>query len=126
VVSKPAPAPDITLDRQLIPFVLKIALNLFVNYNRINEWPLQFLRTGNYRRSYGYLAYRMEGVWWSGTVGSAIYGRRLGTSTGYVHAQNDNWRGLGFARCCGGRWPRHVVSSGVFRAVLRPGIIKSL
>ena len=39
------------------------------NYNRINEWPLQFLRTGIYRRSYGYLRGRTtDGYWWSGTA----------------------------------------------------------
>ncbi len=68
------------------------------NYNRINEWPLQFLRTGNYRRSYGYLDARTPyGSWWSGPAGSATNGRHLGTATGYVYAQNTNFRGYGFA-----------------------------
>jgi len=68
------------------------------NYNRINEWPLQFLRTGNYRRSYGDLAgLTREGYWWSGTSGPGTHGRRLLTGTGNVGAQGNYWRGLGFA-----------------------------
>ncbi len=68
------------------------------NYNRINEWPLQFLRTGFYYRSSGYLGGRTsDGNWWSDTAGSAAYGRRLSTNTGYVNAQGNYWRGHGFA-----------------------------
>ena len=69
------------------------------NYNRINEWPLQFLRTGYYYRSYGYLRERtMNGSWWSTTAGSAINGRYLGTWTSNnVYAQDNNSRGRGFA-----------------------------
>jgi hypothetical protein len=72
------------------------------NYNRINEWPLQFLRTGYYYRSYGYLRERtMNGSWWSGTAGSAINGRYLGTWTSNnVYAQDNNSRGRGFALRC--------------------------
>ena len=71
------------------------------NYNRINAWPLQFLRTDLYHRSYGYLASRtVDGRWWSATAGSATLGRHLGTYTGYVYAQNYNWRGNGFALRC--------------------------
>ncbi len=74
------------------------------NYNRINEWPLQFLRTGYYHRSYGYLTARtVNGIWWSSTAGSATYGRRLNTWTGNVHAQTNSFRGAGFAPCCEGR-----------------------
>ena len=73
------------------------------NYNRINAWPLQFLRTGAYDRSYGYLNVRTTaGFWWSGTAGSATDGRHLGSNTGYVYAQANNFRGYGFAlRCVG-------------------------
>ena len=68
------------------------------NYNRINEWPLQFLRTGYYDLSYGYLHARTtDGLWWSDTAGSATYGRNLGTHTGGVHAQDNYFRGHGFA-----------------------------
>ncbi len=71
------------------------------NYNRINEWPLQFLRTGNYRRSYGYLHGRTaDGSWWSATAGSATHGRSLATWTGSVYAQNNDFRGYGFALRC--------------------------
>jgi hypothetical protein len=62
---------------------------------------LQFLRTGNYNRSYGYLNERTtNGNWWSGTAGSATNGRNLNTWTGNVNAQNNNFRGNGFALRC--------------------------
>ena len=68
------------------------------NYNRINEWPLQFLRTGHYYRSYGYLYGRTaNGDWWSSTASSAAHGRFLGAWTGIVHAQISTFRGYGFA-----------------------------
>ena len=71
------------------------------NYNRINEWPLQFLRTGDYRRSYGYLNVRTaDGLWWSGAAGSATGGRSLYTWTGNVDAQDNYFRGYGFALRC--------------------------
>ena len=71
------------------------------NFNRINEWPLQFLRTGFYYRSYGYLLGRTsDGHWWSGTAGSATHGRYLGTWTGNVVAQDNYFRGYGFALRC--------------------------
>ncbi len=71
------------------------------NYNRINEWPLQFLRTGYYNRSYGYLRGRTtDGNWWSGTAGSATHGRYLSTWAGNVYAQGSNFRGYGFALRC--------------------------
>ncbi len=71
------------------------------NYNRINAWPLQFLRTGLYDRSYGYLLVRTtDGLWWSGTAGSATSGRYLNTWTGYVYAQSNYFRGFGFALRC--------------------------
>ncbi len=72
-----------------------------LNYNRINEWPLQFLRTGEYNRSYGYLGGRTtNGNWWSATAGSATGGRLLSTWTGNVYAQNITFRGRGFALRC--------------------------
>ena len=71
------------------------------NYNRINEWPLQFLRTGFYARSYGNLAARtVDGHWWSDTAGSATLGRRLATWIGNVDAQRNTFRGAGFALRC--------------------------
>ncbi len=71
------------------------------NYNRLNEWPLQFLRTGHYGRSYGYLGARTPlGTWWSNTAGSATHGRYLHTSTGNVYAWYNDWRGVGFALRC--------------------------
>ena len=63
-----------------------------------NLWPLQFLRTGYYNRSYGYLHVRTtSGLWWSATAGSATGGRHLNTWTGGVGAQDRNFRGYGFA-----------------------------
>ncbi len=78
-----------------------ITTNHTPNYNRINAWPLQFLRTGYYYRSYGYLYARTtNGFWWSGTAGSAANGHLLHTWTGNVHAQSNGWRGHGFALRC--------------------------
>ena len=75
-----------------------ITTNHTPNYNRINAWPLQFLRTGAYDRSYGYLNVRTTaGFWWSNTAGSATYGRALNTWSGNVYAQNYSFRGSGFA-----------------------------
>ena len=68
------------------------------NYKRLSEWPLQFLRTGSYNRSYGSLLARTpDGHWWSDTAGSATTGRYLRTWTGDVRAQSNAFRGLGFA-----------------------------
>lgn len=70
----------------------------FMPSGLLNSWPLQFLRTGVYNRSYGYLHDRTtNGGWWSATTGSATHGRRLGTSTSRVYAQYNYWRGHGFA-----------------------------
>ena len=67
-----------------------------------NYWPLQFLRTGYYHRSEGYLGGRMAGgYWWSGTAGSATSGRNLSTWTDLVNAQDNLFRGRGFALRCG-------------------------
>ena len=67
-----------------------------------SSFSVQFLRTGNYNRSYGDLASRTtNGNWWSDTAGSATNGRNLDTNTGNVNAQNNNWRGNGFALRCG-------------------------
>ena len=73
------------------------------NYNRINEWPLQFLRTGYYNRAYGDVRDRTaHGYWWSDMAGSAAHGRSLNTWTGNVYAQSHDLRGGGFAlRCVG-------------------------
>ncbi len=67
-----------------------------------NYWPLQFLCTGYYNRSYGYLDGRtMIGDWWSSVAGSATYGRHLSTWIGNVDTQRNNIRGYGFALRCG-------------------------
>ena len=72
-----------------------------LGYNRINEWPLQFLRTGYYNRAYGDVRDRTaHGYWWSDTAGSAAHGRSLNTWTGNVYAQSHDLRGGGFALRC--------------------------
>ena len=76
----------------------------FMPSGQFNYWPLQFLRTGYYNRSYGYLFARTtDGHWWSDTAGSATSGRFLYTYTGNVYAQRNSWRGVGFALRCEGR-----------------------
>ncbi len=46
----------------------------------------------------GYLGGRTtNGYWWSGTAGSATYGRDLSTWAGNVYAQHNAFRGRGFA-----------------------------
>ena len=74
------------------------------NYNRINEWPLQFLRTGYYGRAYGSLsAHTTNGYWWLGTASSVTYGHDLGTWAGAVYSQDSSFRGDGFALRCGAK-----------------------
>ena len=71
------------------------------NFNRLNEWPLQFMRTGHYIRSHGYLlSRRIDGYWWSSVASSATNGRHLGSSTGTVHALGNSFRGYGFSIRC--------------------------
>jgi hypothetical protein len=43
------------------------------------------------------------GYWWSGTAGSATSGRNLSTWTDLVNAQDNLFRGFGFAL----RWVSH-------------------
>ena len=63
--------------------------------------PLNFLRTGYYERSYGYIYGRVtDGLWWSTTAGSATLGRYLNTFPTGVFPQGNNYRGLGFAVRC--------------------------
>ena len=70
----------------------------FMPSGLFNSWPLQFLRTGYYDRSYGYLDGRtMIGDWWSSVAGSATYGRHLSTWIGNVDTRRNNIRGYGFA-----------------------------
>lgn len=60
--------------------------------------PLNFLRTGDYRRSNGNIYGRVAGgYWWSTTAGSATYGHNLNTLPTDVYPQYNNYRGNGFA-----------------------------
>ncbi len=73
----------------------------FMPSGLFNSWPLQFLRTGDYHRSYGLLASRTtDGAWWSGTAGSATDGRNLATYASNVDAQDNPFRGFGIALRC--------------------------
>ena len=60
-----------------------------------------FLRTGLYGPSYGFINVRVAaGYWWSTTTGSATNGHSLGTNPTIVDPQNSNYRGYGFAVRC--------------------------
>lgn len=60
--------------------------------------PLNFLRTGAYDRSNGYINVRVTlGNWWSFAAGSDVRGRDLDTYPTNVHPQNNDSRGHGFA-----------------------------
>ncbi len=70
-------------------------------YNKINNWPLNFLRTGHYLPSYGYVYYRTAfGYWWSDTSNSATNGRSLSTYPAAVYPEYNGYRGYGFAIRC--------------------------
>ena len=76
----------------------------FMPSGLFNYWPLQFLRTGFYIRSYGFLTARTtHGYWWSDAAGSATNGRYLGAWPGNVVAQRNGFHGHGFALRCEGR-----------------------
>ena len=70
-------------------------------YNKINNWPLNFLRTGFYIRSIGFITERVAaGYWWSTTVGSATRGHSLLTGPTNVTPQFNYSRGNGYAVRC--------------------------
>ena len=57
---------------------------------------LNFLRTGHYIRSNGYIYERVtDGVWWSTAAGSATNGHRLATRSAYVYPQSNSNRAHG-------------------------------
>ena len=60
-----------------------------------------FLRTGHFSRSYGYIYDRVtDGGWWSTTAGSATFGHYLRTYPTNVDPQGNYYRGYGFAVRC--------------------------
>ena len=60
-----------------------------------------FLRTGGYYRSNGYMDERAAiGLWWSTAAGSATHGHRLYTYPTAVRPQNLYYRGNGIAVRC--------------------------
>lgn len=70
-------------------------------YNKINNWPLNFLRTGYYYYGDGYSGNRLAyGAWWS-SINSPEGIYHLSTVTGIVHPQDYyGYRGMGFAIRC--------------------------
>ena len=78
--------------------------NAYYHYCRthrvLQEW-LNFLRTGYYHRSYGYILERVtNGSWWSTTAGCDVYGHYLDTYPTHVLPQLNYYRGFGFAIRC--------------------------
>ena len=70
-------------------------------YNKINNWPLNFLRTGYYNRSYGNIHIRTsDGLWWSVANYSNINARRLNTYPSGIVPNGNGSRGTGFAVRC--------------------------
>ena len=79
------------------------------NYNRLNEWPLQFMRTARYNRANGYVYLRTsDGYWWTSTTISSIKGYALFTWPSTI--QDSGWRGTGVAIRCGARWRMALAS----------------
>ncbi len=72
-------------------------------YNKINNWPLNFLQTGEYLYKDGYIMKRIEnGNWWSNSSNSTASTYALTTQEFFVEPQN-RWyldRGRGFAIRC--------------------------
>ena len=87
-------------------FLRKIFLNLYFlfwfgasvpNYNRLNVWPRQFLRTGFYDLT-GFIRIRTgNGDWWSGTASSATLGHYLASYVGEIFSQGRHFSGHGYA-----------------------------
>ena len=70
-------------------------------YNKINNWPLNFLRTGYYERVNGHINRRtVNGCWWSdismGTARSAF----LDTANTSIMSTANYYRGRGYAVRC--------------------------
>ncbi len=64
-------------------------------------FSLNFLRTGYYDRSDGYIGNRTAyGYWWSDASNSATGGHTLATYPTAVYPQNYHYRGYGFAIRC--------------------------
>ncbi len=62
---------------------------------------LNFLRTGLYYRSDGYIGHRITGgYWWSTACGSSVDGHNLNTYPTYAVPQGNDYRGVGFAVRC--------------------------
>ncbi len=70
--------------------------------NQLANFPLNFLRTGEYYYSDGKMYNRTtHGSWWSATRSSATNANRLNTHTSSVSPQASYARGRGFALRCG-------------------------
>ena len=70
-------------------------------YNKINNWPLNFLRTGNYYHANGFVSgHKISGQWWSAISNSDIRAHNLDITLTYLYPSNSNRRGFGFAIRC--------------------------
>ncbi len=71
-------------------------------YNKINNWPLNFLRTGGYNRSLGYIDSKaLTAHWWMSTSGTtSTYARYMRAIPSNVYSQDNYLRGPGFAIRC--------------------------
>lgn len=75
--------------------------NIPIQANQLANFPLNFLRTGDYDFSKGRVLYRTsEGAWWSATRSSTTLTIRLYTSALHVQPQRESARGFGFAIRC--------------------------
>ncbi len=72
--------------------------NVASKANQLANFPLNFLRTGEYYYSDGKVYNRTAiGSWWSATRSSATNADRLVTGASNVTPQNNRNRGYGFA-----------------------------
>ncbi len=75
--------------------------NVSPKANQLANFPLNFLRTGDYYYSDGKMYSRTAaGYWWSATRSSATDANRLYTNTSYVGPQYSGNRGNGYALRC--------------------------
>ena len=72
-----------------------------VKASKLSQKSLNFLRTGYYGRSNGYIYTRItNGGWWSFTAGSTTHGHNVGTHPTNVDLQDSSYRGFGIAVRC--------------------------
>lgn len=85
----------------LVTYGLVEGSDVVESYNKVNEWPLQFPRTGDYHRSYGYIYLRgSDGNEWTSTFRSNVTAYYLNTNVSRVRPHFMHARGNGFAIRC--------------------------